>query len=783
MRTARIRRVHALWGLVIATSVLGCTSAKTGTNPSADASSDATVTLDDAQDREAAILRAELRRSAAEITAADQQHRTVEVRRSAARALARIGGDESHAGLMRALSDEDNDVIAWAAYGLGFSCKRNEKATVAALVARASSFDAQPSMESAANAGKGSTSRLDPRVALARAIGRCGSDDSEATLVSWLSGTRAHAIAAALALGDLASTKERLREETLAALLNVAAGSASSPPVPEGLFAIGRLEHVPVTVMTRLREVAKARLGDPGEVRLLAVRALGRAGPDATTDLDRVLRSSDVFSAAERAEAARVLRRLGSSGQRTLQNAVGSLIPTSDAVGSTAQGDEAGVLLAVLDALEAPGKATKDLKTLAELPPPPNAPTPVLRRLSWVRCMAAKLLATDPRDKSLVNCELAQEASHNATPGSQILPDAGVADAGVVDGGPPSSPQEGSISKRMIVDVLDRLRIDKSNLKTYKEIALGNDLRAREAALELLPKHEELQDIARDVLDAALAGPESGLIATAAGVITSKPTLANDLDKLPRNKRKKLRGEESAEPETVTPAPSIVKKLMAIVARADVENDIELTGGAIDALGALGIADSKTRINQLCHSSWPEIRKHAAKALTLLSNTAPTCVAPPEGGMVTAEVQRPIDHEIKLTLDSDAGRLELVLDGRIAPQAVTRLVDLARAGYYDGMVVHRVVPGFVTQLGAPNGDGYGGPAGKPSLRCETSPIPFDPLTVGIALSGRDTGSSQFFVMHARHPHLDGQYAWIGHASGPWSAFVDGDLIRKVTVSP
>lgn len=776
MRTATIRRVHALWGLVIATSVLGCTSAKTGTNPSADASSDATVAIDDAQERETAILRAELRRSAAEITAADQQHRAVEVRRAAARALARIGGDESHAGLMRALSDEDNDVIAWAAYGLGFSCKRNEKATVAALVARASSFDAQPSTENAAPAGKSSTSRLDPRVALARAIGRCGSDDSEATLVSWLSGTRAHATAAALALGDLASTKERLREETLAALLNVAAGSASSPPVPEGLFAIGRLEHVPVTVMPRLREVAKARLGDPGEVRLLAVRALGRAGADAATDLDRILRSSEVFSAAERAEAARVLRRLGSSGQRTLQNAVGSLIPASDAVGSTAQGDEAGVLLAVLDALEAPGKATKDLKMLAELRPPPNAPAPVLRRLSWVRCMAARLLATDAQDKSLVGCE--QEASHETTPGSQNLPDGGVA-----DGGPPSSPHGGSIGKRMIVDVLDRLRIDKSNLKTYKEIALGSDLRAREAAIELLAKHEELQDIARDVLDAALAGPESGLIATAAGVITSKPTLANDLDKLPRNKRKKHRREESTEPETVAPAPSIVKKLMAIVARADAENDIELTGGAIDALGALGIAESKTRIDELCHSSWPEIRKHAAKALTLLSNTAPNCIAPPEGGMVTTEVERPIDHEIKLTLDSDAGRLELVLDGRIAPQAVTRLVDLAKAGYYDGMVVHRVVPGFVTQLGAPHGDGYGGPVGKPSLRCETSPIPFEPLTVGIALSGRDTGSSQFFVMHARHPHLDGQYAWIGHASGPWSAFVDGDLIRKVTVSP
>ena len=72
-----------------------------------------------------------------------------------------------------------------------------------------------------------------------------------------------------------------------------------------------------------------------------------------------------------------------------------------------------------------------------------------------------------------------------------------------------------------------------------------------------------------------------------------------------------------------------------------------------------------------------------------------------------------------------------------------------KSGYYDGMVVHRVDPGYVTQFGAPFGDGYGGPEGKASIPCETSPLPFAPLTVGIALSGRDTGSSQLFVMHAR----------------------------------
>jgi peptidyl-prolyl cis-trans isomerase B (cyclophilin B) len=99
------------------------------------------------------------------------------------------------------------------------------------------------------------------------------------------------------------------------------------------------------------------------------------------------------------------------------------------------------------------------------------------------------------------------------------------------------------------------------------------------------------------------------------------------------------------------------------------------------------------------------------------------------------------------------------------------------------MVVHRVVPGFVAQLGAPFGDGFGGPEGKPALRCETSPLPFAPMTVGVALAGRDTGSSQIFVMQGRYPHLDGGYALIGTATGPWAALAEGDVIRKAKVGP
>ncbi len=83
------------------------------------------------------------------------------------------------------------------------------------------------------------------------------------------------------------------------------------------------------------------------------------------------------------------------------------------------------------------------------------------------------------------------------------------------------------------------------------------------------------------------------------------------------------------------------------------------------------------------------------------------------------------------------------------------------------------------QFGDRGGDGYGG-SGE-LLRCETSPVPFGALDVGVALAGRDTGSSQIFVTLARHPHLDGHYAWVGRASGDWDAVAEGDVIKAVHV--
>lgn len=721
---------------------------------SMEAGAEAGVGAIDESARLSAILEAEHKRVAELVLPSDLQSRDVRVRRAAARALARIGGDASRAGLLRALSDEDGDVVAWAAYGLGFFCKGFEDATAKALVARALAWTGQP-----APAAPSVPARLDAFGAIARALGRCAAETSEPTLTAWLAGPKERAIAAAFGLGDLAAVKKRLREETLVALLGLAAGSAASPPVPEGLFAIGRLENVPISVVDRIRQVATARLAEPGPSRQLAVRALSRGGEEAASELARVVSSPGMFTAAERAEAVRGLKRLKIAGQRAIEKLLPGLAPSADPVALTGLvGEDLGVLLEALALLEAPGGARKLLRDLAALPPPPSAPPSIARRIAWIRCLSAKIVAgslhTDPL---LAACD---------TSGTS------------------------SIGARSIVDVLGRAEITGARLEAWRRFATGGDLRAREAALELLATHAEIPGAA-SVLALALGEKEPGLVATAAEVIAKQPRRAaedSDAARKTRGKKRKDRDNSTPLDEPValqTPSPAVVKALLAALAPPSTgAPEPEAIDALIDAAGALALKDALPRLEALCRSPQPTAREHAEKAIGLIAGGKKvTCSAPPEGGAAPPELASLEPGPVTLVFDTDVGSLSMSLDSDFAQVTVARVVELVRAGYYRGMVVHRVVPGFVTQFGAPYGDGFGGPPGRAPLRCETSPVAFEPLRVGIALSGRDTGSSQLFVTHGHFPHLDGSYALIGAATGPWAAFVDGDLIHDVTIRP
>jgi cyclophilin family peptidyl-prolyl cis-trans isomerase/HEAT repeat protein len=108
-----------------------------------------------------------------------------------------------------------------------------------------------------------------------------------------------------------------------------------------------------------------------------------------------------------------------------------------------------------------------------------------------------------------------------------------------------------------------------------------------------------------------------------------------------------------------------------------------------------------------------------------------------------------------------AGRGDLLLElfPADAPIAVENFVRLADRGYFTGQSFHRVVPNFVIQGGDPRQDMEGGPGY--SIPCEINPRPFLRGTLGMALSGKDTGGSQFFICHSPQPRLDGGYTVFG----------------------
>ncbi|MEQ1605060.1 MAG: peptidylprolyl isomerase [Pyrinomonadaceae bacterium] len=129
------------------------------------------------------------------------------------------------------------------------------------------------------------------------------------------------------------------------------------------------------------------------------------------------------------------------------------------------------------------------------------------------------------------------------------------------------------------------------------------------------------------------------------------------------------------------------------------------------------------------------------------------------------------------------GRFSISLNGGDAPLTVDNFIKLARLGYFNGAEVHRVVANFVMQDGDPTGTGSGGPG--TSIRCEINMAEFERGSVGMALSGKDTGGSQWFVDHAPQPHLDGGYTVFGKVNEIDMKVVDnivrGDKIVRVRV--
>ena len=226
------------------------------------------------------------------------------------------------------------------------------------------------------------------------------------------------------------------------------------------------------------------------------------------------------------------------------------------------------------------------------------------------------------------------------------------------------------------------------------------------------------------------------------------------------------------------------------LARRDSANDARLA--AIQYVATLWKRDStaftdsqRTQLAELPIPSDP-LERAAGRSVSAWQKWG-TIVASPRSPAWYEEIVRTIvmpvqaGKTIGATINTVRGPIRLELFGADAPLTVWNFLSLARSGYYRNTRFHRVVPNFVAQDGDPRDDGNGGPGY--SIRDEMNPHRYERGAVGMALSGPDTGGSQYFITHSPQPHLDGHYTVFGRVVGGYDVLdrlVQGDLITRVS---
>jgi len=213
-------------------------------------------------------------------------------------------------------------------------------------------------------------------------------------------------------------------------------------------------------------------------------------------------------------------------------------------------------------------------------------------------------------------------------------------------------------------------------------------------------------------------------------------------------------------------------------ARGDKQNDARLAA-------IRGIADEATLRGFLTDAD-PVVRRLAADILEQnLGKPRPQFTPLPierpaaEYAQIVEWSRQPHTARIRMP----RGNVDVTLTCQAAPMTTWNFAQLAQRGYFAGTTFMRVVPNFVVQGGDPRNDQEGGPGY--AIRDEINLQKYTRGAVGMALSGPDTGGSQFFITHSPQPHLDGGYTIFGYVSGGMAAVVDqierGDRVDGIDI--
>lgn len=137
------------------------------------------------------------------------------------------------------------------------------------------------------------------------------------------------------------------------------------------------------------------------------------------------------------------------------------------------------------------------------------------------------------------------------------------------------------------------------------------------------------------------------------------------------------------------------------------------------------------------------------------------------------------------TIKTAKGDIEIDLFAAEAPKTVNNFVFLAQDGFYDGLTFHRVIDGFVSQGGCPQGDGRGGPGYKFEDETRGNPHKHEAGSLSMANAGPNTNGSQFFICHAPQPHLDGRHTVFGKVTNGLNvatSLKNGDVMKEVIIT-
>ncbi len=674
------------------------------------------------------------RRDAAPLLAAlaspDVRHR-----RAGAWLLGRFPSELAQPQLAHALSDPDATVRAYAASALaqtdGALPSPLQHALLGALAAEHLPSE-QNQQETTA------------RLALLAALARVDPTSAEPALTQALThGNESERVAACRALGQ--RTTDAWSEE----LLQHAARLASEDALPSTReacwFALGRTQ-VAALPAADLRTRALQSIADPNpEIRGGAARVLGRIEADEASQTALITLSRD----AEWRVAVQALRALLQThpSEALLLQTLNELVAHWWPQGTAPTGGALHVLLTGLDAASAVARSTPINAFAVALHTRASHPRePVTRDQGLLHCAAARLVDLGRGWPTRVDaCGLEQVSE---------------AEQAVLQ-----------------ADVLGRAEGAAAQRETFlARLFRSSDPRVRQAVLAAcasLPPETALSWALRGLEDADI------------GVVIAALELATTLTNQARQTRDAAAMQATLEGRPFEEAPLLPRLPPALVPLAPrlVQADhLEALVAFHHLVVALARPENQAQLAPLVapQRSHPveAVRASASEAeiaLGVESNAGE--IAPPSNPVAQLQLDARVLH-----LTTPRGEIAVALHPDLAPTTVTRIAELVDAGFYEGLTFHRVVPGFVAQGGDPRGDGYGD-AGW-SQRCEDPPTPYDRGVVGMALAGRDTGGSQFFITTGPAHHLDGRYTAFGHVLQGMEA-VDalqaGDTITHATI--